>query len=152
MDGEGVRVTALATEHSHDNEIARSGPGLMHMLQGHSVHDHDCEHCMMGRMRHKPRRRVVGPRLDQRGGSVYIDLMGPFEEDIEGNVWDMTVLEGKCGWMEVVGLRDKSSETTNECLDPILTDISNNTNQLKRILVECTRIKGTSLRGCLIRP
>ena len=85
----------------------------------------------MGRMRHKNRRRVTGPRIDQRGGSVYIDLMGPFEEDLEGNVYVMIVLEGKCGWLEVIGLRDKSSESTSAVLVETMTELTNNTNQVR---------------------
>jgi hypothetical protein len=42
------------------------------------VHDPDCEHCSMGRTRLRVRRRVGGPREDQRSRSIYIDLMVPF--------------------------------------------------------------------------
>ena len=123
-------VVALAVKHSVPKEAITQDKLLMHRIQGHSIHDFSCEHCNMGRMRHKNRRRVTGPRFDQRGGSVYMDLMGPFEEDLEGNVYDMTVLEGKCGWLEVIGLKDKSSESTNAVLVETLTELSNNTNQV----------------------
>ena len=56
--GESQGVVALAAEVRFVNS------SRIHMIQGHSVHDPECEHCMMGRMRHKPRRRVRGPRED----------------------------------------------------------------------------------------
>ncbi len=131
--------------------LAVVGPSVggdrLHQIQGHSVHDPDCKNCLRGRMRHRPRRRVVGPREDQRGGSIYIDLMGPFEEDLEGNVYDMTVLESKCGWIEVVGLRDKSCASTGAVIDQVLTEMSNSTNQLKTDFSRAHTDQGGEFRG-----
>jgi hypothetical protein len=31
--------------------------------------------------------------MDSRGCTVYTDLMGPFEEDLEGNVYELTMTE-----------------------------------------------------------
>ena len=70
---------------NHDSEIQALGTRVrakaqhIHNIQGHSVHDPDCEHCFMDRMRPRARRRVSGPREDQRAGSIYIDLMGPLK-------------------------------------------------------------------------
>ena len=59
---------------------------------------------------------------------MYIDLMGPFEEDLQGTVYDMTVMDGDTGWLEVTGIRDKSSETTEGQLKEVLNRLSNRTN------------------------
>ena len=144
-------VVAMAVKHSVTEEAITQDKLLMHRVQGHSIHDSSCEHCNMGRMRHKNRRRVTGPRFDQRGGSVYMDLMGPFEEDLEGNVYDMTVLEGKCGWLEVIGLKDKSSESTNAVLVETLTELSNNTNQVSTDFGRVHTDQGGSLRVSLVK-
>ena len=75
IDACAAEVTALATATTKKIQT-------VHEIQGHSVHDPDCEHCLMGRMKARARKRVSGPRVDQRAWSVYIDLMGPFEEDL----------------------------------------------------------------------
>jgi hypothetical protein len=43
----------------------------------------------------------------------------------------MTVIESKYGWIEVVGIKDKSCETTESHLDKALTELTNNTNQVR---------------------
>ena len=44
-------VQALAAKTQNDRKS-------IHAIQGHSIHDPDCEHCLMGRMRVRARRRV----------------------------------------------------------------------------------------------
>lgn len=102
--------------------------GLIHAIKGHP-HDPKCTQCLQGRMRSKPRRRVKLVRTDQRGITVYLDLMGPFEEDLLGNVYEMTITEGKHGWIEVNGIKDKSSESTSEKFLDAVRDVMARSNQ-----------------------
>jgi len=49
------------------------------------------------RARQRPRKRVV--HIDQRGETVYFDLMGPFPSDLSDTVYELIVvdIEGKHG-------------------------------------------------------
>ena len=64
---------------------------LEHAAKGHP-HDPQCEHCMRGRMRARARPRRTLVTNNQTGVTVYLDLMGPFEPDVTGSVYEMTVL------------------------------------------------------------
>ena len=46
--------------------------------------------------------------------------MGPFECDLLGNVYEMTVVDSKCGWIETVGIKDKSSTPNGGIAEPVL--------------------------------
>ena len=58
-----------------------------------------------------------------------MDLMGPFEADLSNAVYELTVVEGKYGWIEVTGLKDKSAPITVDGLSRVVTDVMNNSNQ-----------------------
>jgi hypothetical protein len=133
-------IEALATS-------VRENSKSMHGIQGHSVHDPKCEHCLMGRMRTRAKRRVSGPRKDQRAGTIYIDLMGPFECDVLNNVYEMTVVDSKCGWIEVVGIKDKSCETTDSHLDSVMTELTNNCNTVKTDYSRVHSDQGNEFKG-----
>ena len=70
--------------------------------------------------------------IDQRGETVYMDLMGPFKPDLSNTVYELTVVEGKHGWIEVTGLKDKSAPVAAEGLSRVVTDVMNNSNQNPR--------------------
>ena len=101
---------------------------LQHQVQGHP-HDPKCEHCLRGRQRARKRHKKSIVHIDQRGNTVYFDLMGPFPLDLEGNVYELTVSEGEHGWMEVTGIKDKSSAVAAESLCRVVSDCFNNSNQ-----------------------
>ena len=63
-------------------------------------------------MRSKVHKRRKVPIHLQNGLPLYIDLMGDFEPDLMNNIYEMVVLEGDHGWMEIKGIRDKSSNST----------------------------------------
>ena len=54
-------------------------------------------------MRDNSRPHKSATFIDQRGKTVYMDLMGPFEHDLSDTVYELTVLEGTHGWMEISG-------------------------------------------------
>ena len=58
----------------------------------------------------RPRRTLI--TNNQTRVTVYLDLMGPSEPDVTGSVYEMIVLEGQHGWIEIEGIKDKSSEST----------------------------------------
>jgi hypothetical protein len=57
-----------------------------HVAGGHADHDETCPWCLAGRSRNKPHRGVRKTIQMQDGLTVYIDLMGPFDEDLKGNI------------------------------------------------------------------
>ena len=124
-DGDGCHDMGLAVTRGSKVDDER----FDHAVQGHSVHNPECESCISGRVRRKMKKRTDGPRVDQRGVAVYIDLMGPFEADLMGNVYEMTLTEGNHGWIEVVGLKDKSAKSTSKDLKAKLRDLANRSNQ-----------------------
>ena len=75
----------------------------MHGIGGHAHHDPNCKFCMMGRMRSMKHVRVKQPIQPQDGITVYLDLMGDFEDDILGNVYEMIAQESTYGWIEIEG-------------------------------------------------
>ena len=79
------------------------------------------------RARARPRRTLV--TNNQTGVIVYLDLMGPFEPDVTGSVYEMTVLEGQHGWIEIEGIKDKSSESTAERFLDTVRDVLSRSNQ-----------------------
>ena len=67
---------------------------------------------LAGRSRSKPHRGVRKTIQMQDGLTVYIDLMGPFDEDLKGTIYEMLMMESTYGWVEVDGIPDKSSVST----------------------------------------
>ena len=102
--------------------------GLVHNISGHP-HDPDCEHCLRGRMRDKSKPHKSVTYIDQRGNTVYMGLMGPFEHDLSDTVYELTVLEGQYGWAEVTGIKDKSSAITAAALSELVRDVMIHSNQ-----------------------
>lgn len=101
---------------------------VQHSIQGHP-HDPKCEHCLRGRQRLRGRPHKSVRHIDSRGVTVHMDLMGPFEPDLDNTVYEVTVLEGTYGWLEIGGIKDKSSAATAAKLKDQIRDTLDNSNQ-----------------------
>ena len=55
--------------------------------------------------------------------------MGPFEHDLSDTVYELTVLEGNYGWIEVTGIKDKGSAVTAAALSDLVRDVMIHSNQ-----------------------
>ena len=119
---------------------------LEHAAKGHP-HDPQCEHCMRGRMRARARPRRTLVTNNQTGVTVYLDLMGPFEPDVTGSVYEMTVLEGQHGWIEIEGIKDKSSESTAERFLDTLRDVLSRSNQRSEDVSRVHTDQGNEFKG-----
>jgi hypothetical protein len=97
-------------------------------------------------MRIRQRRRVKVAKFDERGVTVYTVLMGPFEPCIRGTVYDMTVLEGKHGWIETVSLADKSAMTTADSILDTMRDVMNRSNQTLNDISRCHTDQGNEFK------
>ena len=104
---------------------------VMHSIRGHP-HNPKCEHCLRGRTRacQRPQKTLI--HIDQRGETVYMDLMGPFEADLSNVVCELTVVEERYGWKGVTGLKDESAPITADGPSRIVIDVMNNSNQNPR--------------------
>ena len=110
-------------------------------------HDPSCTHCLRGRLREKGRPRKAVVDIKTRGETVYMDLMGPFEPDLKGNIYEVTALESKYGWIEVIGIEDKSSSNTLEAVKSLIRDVMNRSNQHPELVGRLHTDQGKEFQG-----
>jgi len=71
-----------------------------HERMGHTTHNAKCKWCMMGRQRVRAHGRVKEPTQKLDGVTMYLDLMGEFEEDIRKCVYEMVIMHEGDIWMD----------------------------------------------------
>ena len=136
-----VLLTTIACATMNDKEIEE------HENMGHTTHNAKCKWCMMGRQRVRAHGKVKEPTQKLDGVTMYLDLMGEFEEDIRKCVYEMVCMEGTYGWMEIMGLKDKSSKSTKEGYEEMRRHILVGTGQQHKEVVRFHTDDGSEFKG-----
>ena len=73
--------------------------------------------------------------------------MGPFDEDIRRTIYEMLMMEGTYGWIEVDGIKDKTAGSTVETYKKGVRDLLSNTGQGDRHVARVHTDEGQEFKG-----
>ena len=93
MEGNGIQKSVQVPRQTQKHRHVKQSP-LEHARRGHMPHDDSCEVCRMSRMRAPMAKKTDGKVMDaDKGYVIGVDYAGPFEPDVDGNVYALFGVE-----------------------------------------------------------